>query len=198
MSLQLDPEYEKELILRVSRGDQAAFHAIYKYYSPRVYGKLLKVLKSKELAADILQELFSIIWQKRAGIDPDKSFNAYLFRISHNLVIDVFRKAKRDQQLIDHLMHAGLQEMENTEDWLFRKENEGWLHKAIERLPAQRQMVFKLCKLENKSHEETAQLLNISRATVNNHLVKAIQNLREFAAENPDMAGILLLFWLFE
>lgn len=198
MSLQLDPEYEKELISRVSRGDQAAFHTLYKNYSPRVYGKLLKVLKSKELAADILQELFSIIWQKRESIDPERSFNAYLFKISHNLVIDVFRKAKRDQQLIHRLINAGLEEMENTEDWLFRKENEAWLNKAIERLPPQRQIVFRLCKLESKSHEEVSQLLNISRATVNNHLVKAIQNLRSFAEGNTDMAGILLLFWLFE
>lgn len=198
MSLQFDPEYEKELVLRVSRGDQAAFHAIYTYYSPRVYGKLLKVLKSKELAADILQELFSILWQKRAGIDPQRSFNAYLFKISHNLVIDVFRKAKRDQQLIDRLMNAGIEEVENIEDWLFRKENEAWLKTAIDRLPPQRQMVFRLCKLESRSHEEVSQLLNISRATVNNHLVKAIQNLRSFAAGNSDLAGMLLLVWLFE
>lgn len=198
MSPEFDPTYEKELVVRISRGDPSAFHTIYQYYSPRVYGKLLKVVKSKELAADILQDLFSIIWQKRAGIDPNKSFGAYLFKISGNLVIDVFRKAKRDQQLISRLMSAGIEEMENTEDWLFRKENEAWLSKAIESLPPQRQIVFRLCKLENKSHEEVSQLLSISRATVNNHLVKAIQNLKSLAAGNTDLAGLLLLFWLFE
>lgn len=198
MSLEFDPAYEKEFIVRISRGDAAAFHAIYQYYSPRVYGKLLKVLKSKELAADILQDLFSIIWQKRAGIDPEKSFGAYLFRISDNLVIDVFRKARRDQQLITQLMNAGIEEMENTESWLYRKENEAWLNKAIESLPPQRQMVFRLCKLENRSHEEVSRLLNISRATVNNHLVKAIQNLKSLAAGNSDLARFLLLLWLFE
>ena len=198
MSLEFDPAYEKEFIVRISRGDPTAFHAIYKYYSPRVYGKLLKVVKSKELAADILQDLFSIIWQKRADIDPQKSFGAYLFKISDNLVIDVFRKAKRDQQLIDRLISAGIEEMENTEDWLFRKENEAWLNKAIESLPPQRQIVFRLCKLENRSYEEVSQLLSISKATVNNHLVKAIQNLRSLAAGNSNLAGLLLLIWLFE
>lgn len=198
MSLEFDPAYEKDLILRISHGEPAAFHAIYKYYSPRVYGKLLKVLKSKELAADILQDLFSIIWQKRAEIDPEKSFGAYLFKISDNLVIDAFRKAKRDQQLISHLMSAGIEALEHTEEWLFRKENEVWLNKAIESLPPQRQLVFRLAKLENKSHEEVGRLLNISKATVNNHLVKAIQNLRSLAAENTDLAGILLLIWLLE
>lgn len=198
MSLEFNPAYEKEFIVRISQGDAAAFHAIYQYYSPRVFGKLLKVVKSKELAADILQDLFSIIWQKRADIDPQKSFGAYLFKISDNLVIDVFRKAKRDQQLISRLMSAGLESLENTEEWLLRKENEAWLNKAIQSLPPQRQMVFKLCKLENRSHEEVSRLLNISRATVNNHLVKAIQNLRALASGNSDLAGLLLLIWLFE
>ena len=198
MSLVYDPAYEKEYISRIAQGDPAAFHAIYEYYSPRIYAKLLKVLKSKELAADILQDLFSIIWQKRAHIDPDKSFNAFLFKISDNLVIDLFRKAKRDQELIHKLLKAGIEVTENTEDWLFRKENEAWLEKAIQTLPAQRQTVFRLCKLENKSHEDVSKLLNISRSTVNNHLVKAIQNLKMLAKGNSDLAGLFIVLWLFE
>lgn len=198
MALEFDIAYEKEFITRISKGDAAAFHAVYEYYSPRVFAKLLKVLKSKDLAADILQDLFSIIWQKRADLDPNRSFNAFLFKISDNLVIDLFRKAKRDQQLVSKLLKAGIEQTEHLEEWLLRKENETWLFKAIEQMPPQRQMVFRLCKLENRSHEEVSQLLSISRATVNNHLVKALQNLKMLAAGNTDLAALLLIFWLFE
>lgn len=197
MSLEFDLAYEQEYIRRISQGDAEAFHAIYRYYSPRIYGKLIKVLKSEDLAADILQDLFSIIWQKREEIDPDKSFGAFLFKISDNLVIDLFRKVKRDQQLIEKLIKAGTENWESTEEWLFRKENEAWLAKAIESLPPQRKLVFELCKLENKSHEEVSRLLNISRATVNNHLVKATQNLKALASGKSDLAGLLLVIWLF-
>ena len=197
MPLEFDPAYEQEYITRISQGDAEAFHAIYIHYSPRIYGKLVKVLKSKELAADILQDLFSIIWQKRKEIDPNKSFSAFLFKISDNLVIDLFRKAKRDQQLINKLVKASTEHWENLEEWLLQKENKIWLEKAIESLPPQRQLVFRLCKLENKSHEEVSRLLNISRATVNNHLVKATQNLKALAAGEPGLAGLLLLTWLF-
>ena len=197
MALEFDLVHEQEYIRRISQGDAAAFHAVYRYYSPRIYGKLIKVLKSEDLAADILQDLFSIIWQKRQEIDPDKSFGAYLFKISDNLVIDLFRKVKRDQQLIEKLIKAGAENWESTEEWLFRKENEAWLAKAIESLPPQRKLVFKLCKLENKSHEEVSRMLSISRATVNNHLVKAIQNLKGLSSGKSDMAGLLLVIWLF-
>lgn len=197
MALVFDPAHEREYILRITEGDAASFHAIYLHYSPRIYGKLIKVLKSNELAADILQDLFSIIWQKRETLDPDKSFNAFLFKIADNLVIDLFRKAKRDQDLIHQLLRASMATQHNLiEDWLFRKENETWLAKAIESLPAQRKLVFKLCKLENKSHLEVARLLNISPATVNNHLVKATQNLKAIALGKSDLAGLLLITWL--
>lgn len=196
MSTEFDLINEQAYIRRISQGDAEAFHAVYLHYSPRIYGKLLRVLKSPDLAADILQDLFTIIWQKRGEIDPEKSFPAFLYKISDNLVIDLFRKAKRDQQLISQLLQASTASQENTEEWLFRKENETWLAKAIESLPPQRQLVFKLCKLENKSHEEVGRLLNISRATVNNHLVKAIQNLRMRAAGQSDLAGLLLVAWL--
>lgn len=196
MPQQFDPANEKMYIRLVKQGDAAAFHAIYQYYSPRVYGKLLRVLKSEDLAADILQDLFSIIWQKRAEIDPEKSFGAFLFKISDNLVIDLFRKAKRNQQLIEQLAQAGAEEWESTEEWLLKKENASWLARAIESLPPQRRLVFQLCKLENRSHDEVSQLLHISRATVNNHLVKATQNLKALATGKSGMAGLLLI-WLF-
>lgn len=87
---EVDPASEQEYIIRISHGDANAFYVIYIYYSSRIYGKLVKVLKSKELASDILQDLFSIIWQKRKEIHPNKSFSAFLFKISDNLMIDLF------------------------------------------------------------------------------------------------------------
>lgn len=197
MSSGFDPAHEKVYVQRLSEGDAEAFHAIYYYYSPRVLAKLVSVLKSEDLAADILQDVFSIIWQKRAEIDPERSFGAFLFKISNNLVISLFRKAKRNQELVDTLLKASAESQETIERWMFWKENTTWLNNAIEQLPPQRRLVFKLCKLEQKSHEEVGQLLNISRTTVNNHLVKATQSLREMAARRSDLAGALLLAWLF-
>jgi RNA polymerase sigma-70 factor (ECF subfamily) len=197
MSFDFNPAREREYIQRISEGDTEAFHAIYYHYSPRILAKLIRVLKSEELASDILQDLFSIIWQKRAEIDPDRSFGAFLFKISDNLVIDLFRKTKRDQELADKLLKASTESQESIEQWLFQKENNAWLTSAIEHLPPQRRLVFKLCKLEQKSHEEVSLLLNISRATVNNHLVKATQSLREMAARRSDLAGVLFVAWLF-
>lgn len=189
---------EDILLKKISEGDQDAFHAIYYHYAPRLYGKLLKTLHSEDLASEILQEVFLTIWQKRALIDPSRSFRSYLFKIADNLAIELFRRSNRSQAVMDRLLAASIDHYTHTEEWLEQKEKAGLLHTAIEALPPQRKTVFILCKLEGKSHEEVARMLDISPSTVNNHIVKAMQSLRNYLADHPDVAGVLLLYFLLQ
>lgn len=187
---------EKEILEKMMQGDQEAFHAVYYHYAPRLYGKLVKVLHSKDLASEVLQEVFMIIWQKRATIDTSLSFRSYLFKIADNLAINLFRKANRNSAVMEKLLIASIEHYSPTEEWLERKEKDGLLHNAIATLPEQRRKIFILCKMEGRSHDEVARILNISPSTVNNQLVKAMQFLRKYLADNPDVAGILLLYFL--
>jgi RNA polymerase sigma-70 factor (family 1) len=196
--MHIQTDNEAVLLKKMAEGDQEAFHAIYYHYAPRLYGKLLKTLHSEDLSSEILQEVFLTIWQKRSLIDPTRSFRSYLFKIADNLAIDLFRKANRDQAVMSRLLAASIDHYTHTEEWLEQKEKAGLLHKVIEELPPQRKMVFVLCKLEGKSHEEVARMLNISPSTVNNHIVKAMQFLRNYLAEHPDVAGMLLLYFLLQ
>ncbi len=97
---------------------------------------------------------------------------------------------------MDTLIAASVDNWSHTEEWLLQKENELILNEAIEKLPSQKQLVFKLCKIERKSHEEVSKLLGISTSTVNNHLVKATQSLREYLSGRMDIAGLLLVAFL--
>lgn len=196
--MHIQTDSEEVLLKKMAEGDQDAFHAIYYHYAPRLYGKLLKALHSEDLSSEILQEVFLTIWQKRSLIDPARSFRSYLFKIADNLAIDLFRKANRDQAVMSRLLAASIDHYTHTEEWLEQKEKAGLLHRAIEELPPQRKMVFVLCKLEGKSHEEVAKLLNIAPSTVNNHIVKAMQFLRNYLSEHPDLAGMLLLYFLLQ
>lgn len=189
---------ETALLERMAKGDKDAFQVIYYHYAPRIYGKLLKLLHSEDLASELLQEVFIIVWQKHALIDPERSFRSYLFKIADNLAIDLFRKANRSAQLINRLLEASIDHYTHTEERLEQKENAFLLQTAIDALPPQRKLVFTLCKLEGKSHEEVSRLLGISPSTVNNHVVKATQFLREYLAGRPDITGMLLLWFLFK
>jgi RNA polymerase sigma factor (sigma-70 family) len=69
-------------------GDQKAFAQLYHQYSGKLYLNVLKMVKDEQVAEELIQELFAKIWHKRAEINIDTDFLAYLYRSAQNLVHD--------------------------------------------------------------------------------------------------------------
>lgn len=170
---------DREIVLlqELGQGNQYAFQMIYENYSPKLYNNLFKLTKDEDVAKELLQNLFIKIWDKRGDIDINKSFRSYLFKVAENMVIDYFRKTKRDQKLMDSLMQAATELSPDLEEIYISKENDERLSKAIAALPPQRQRVFILCKLEGKSYEEVSKMLGISTSTISDHIVKATKSI---------------------
>lgn len=72
---------------------------LYDLHKEKLTANVLRLVKSEDLAQDILQELFTKMWTERHRIDIDKPLQNYLFRISKNLIIDTFRRSSRDKTL---------------------------------------------------------------------------------------------------
>jgi len=98
------PRDEETLLLELVEGSEYAFEEIYRLYSPRLFGRLLKLVKIEAQAEKILQDVFLKIWENRSLIDPEKSFRSLLFKIAENKVYDFFRKATRDKNLQSQLI----------------------------------------------------------------------------------------------
>jgi RNA polymerase sigma-70 factor (ECF subfamily) len=178
---------EKYLLEQLIAGDEEAFKQIYFLYSERIYGNLLKLLKSEPAAQEILQDVFMKIWEHRQYIDPEKSFRSYLFRIAENMVCNFYKKASRDKALLQQLVTRSSVAYAHVEETIFYKEDKYFLHNAIESLPPQRKQVFELCKMEGKSYDEVSRLLGISISTISDHIVKANRFLREYCLKNKEL-----------
>ncbi|WP_283422092.1 RNA polymerase sigma factor [Chryseobacterium profundimaris] len=163
---------EKELLLRLQEGDYGAFEIIYHKHSRAIGQRLFRLLKSWELAEDILQELFIKIWNNRGTINPDKPLEAYLYRLTSNLVNDYFRSVSKNRRLAEELWHR-ISEAYNPFEDMSAVESDKELFRSIEKLPEQRKKVFLLCKIEKKSYAEVSRMLHISEAAVNDHITKA-------------------------
>lgn len=170
---------EKELLLRLRQDDESAFETLYKNYSPRLLGALIKLVKSKENAAEILQQTFIKVWNHRHNLDAEKSFRSYLFRIAENGAFDFFRRAARDRRLREGIIANDCYEYEYVEEALTKKEDNLLLQLSINGLPPQRRQIFTLVKLEGKSYNEVSHLLNVSPSTISDHVVKATKSLRK-------------------
>ena len=180
MKVSHPPQDEKHILSELIEGNEYAFEQIYKLYSPRLFGRLLKLVKIEAQAEEILQDVFLKICVNRRSIDPEKSFRSFLFKIAENKVYDFFLKVNRDKNLESQLIALSSSTYTVIEAFLSGDESLKILQKAIEDLPPQRQQVVRLCKLEGKTYKEVSEMLGISESTISDHIVKGTKTIREY------------------
>ncbi|WP_084239533.1 RNA polymerase sigma factor [Pedobacter africanus] len=188
----LEETYQKDLLVKLSHGDEQAFNALYKAYSPPLYYRVLRMVKNADIADELLQELFIKLWDKRNTLDTEKSFQAYMYTVAQNLVYNYFRKVANDQSLIQSLIVNSADHYLDGQELLENKETAGILQKAIDQLSPQRKQAFQLCKIEGRSYDEAAGIMGISVATVNSHITKSLQTIKAYLLKNQDTTLLLM------
>jgi RNA polymerase sigma-70 factor (ECF subfamily) len=169
------------LMRQLRQNDAAAYIELYNKYHSKMYGWLIRFVKLPELAEDIIQETFLKIWEIRHRIQPQQSFPAYLYRISRNKALKMLKKISRDETLRSKVLaqYAAI-EMNDPEKKLQWRQYQQLLDNAVSRLPVQRQKVYILCRHNNKTYDEVANELGISKNTVKEHMIKALQDIRQY------------------
>ena len=188
---------EKELLEKLRENDKDAYLRLYSHYRAPIYHFISRFVKSPFYAEDILQDVFLKIWEIRSRINPELSFKAYLYRICRNLVYKFLKKAATDETILAHTMHFFQPATDDVELTLQWKEYEQKIQEAVAQLPPKRQMVFRLCREENKSYDEVSNELGISRNTVKEHMVLAMKNITEYLKVHSGIKLPLLVFLLF-
>lgn len=125
---------------------------------------------------DIVQETFSIVWQRFSDQEFPDNTKSYLYRVAHNITIDHLRR-RNTKELSRPLEEIG--EMEVSEEAIDTSERDARLWIAISKLPTRCKQVFLLSKRDGLSHAEIANELNISTKTVENQITKAFKLLRD-------------------
>ena len=186
---------EKEIVYKMQRGDIKAFERLYHKYSTKLYRFAFSLLKNKEDAEGIVQDVFLSVWNKRQEISTEKSFKSYLFTISYNLIIDLLRKRLKEKEYLSHLekfFHAVTLTPEQEADYSFVKSH---IEKAVEELPEKRKKIYKLSRVNGLSHKEIAEQLHISPKTVENQITLALKHLKNRLG--TEMLPVLLYLFLF-
>lgn len=167
---------KKELLLAIRNGDEGAFKELYDLYKEPAIRFCNSIIKDIEESENLIQEVFIKIWDKRAGINPDLNFNSYLFTIIRNRVYDYLKEVKRNEFVKERYWY-NIVEHQQAEPEL-KEERITNIKLAINDLTEKRRRILQLNYEEGKSYEEIASLLNISKNTVKNQLVKTKQIIR--------------------
>ena len=171
------PENEelRELALSIKEGNRGAFKLFFDAHHRPLVMFLMKRGLSEQSADDIIQQAFLLIWEQRKNIDPEKSLKSYLFRIAYTRMLNHFRDQRK---FSDSDIPEETTDTEEPVDGKAHRELAKAIEKSIAALPEKRQEVFRLCYLQEFTYKETAEIMNVSVKTVENHMSLALKELR--------------------
>ena len=184
---------ESLLVRNLSKGNLLAFNTLYKEYSGRLYRFAFGYLKSEAEAEELVQEVFTIIWEKRADLKEELSFKSFLFTIAFNII----RKHFRTKAYLSDYFKTGISDdldiqtsQKITYDSLYQ-----YITELVNQLPQRRKGIFIKSRFEGLSIKEIAEKLKISHKTVENQLTEALKFIRTNL--NRENIPVILFFILF-
>lgn len=170
---------ESAILALLKEGDMDAYETIYNEYWPRLYGYVYNRLKSKEVAEEIIQEVFFSLWKKHKELQLTHSLAAYLFTAVKYQLLNYLKSDRIRRIYLSHVAQSPGQQSDNSnEEHIAASDLKNAMEKEVSRLPEKCQQVFRMSRHEHLSVTDIANTLNISHKTVENHLTKALRQLR--------------------
>ncbi len=182
-------ESDEEIIARVRQDDESALRRLLRKYQRPLGDFSHSLLRSRDLADEAVSNVFLNIWRRRAALRIKTTVRSYLFAAASNQSINLWNEKKRRATvgLTDVLARKLVDPRATDTDLLYRE-----LHDEVEALlallPPQRQLVFRLNRLDGLSYREIARKLKLSQSTVQNHMTQAT---RQLVRERPRLRGLL-------
>ncbi len=109
---------EKELVRKLIQGDYKSFDELYMHYAKSIFVKIRKIVISHLVAEEIHQDVFLKIWQQRAQLNADISFQSILFQTAKNLSINYYWKASRDTKMKEDLIKNATELYHHLDDYI--------------------------------------------------------------------------------
>ena len=178
--LSYDNLSDDEIMALCRKGNADAFTALYDRYKQNIINYSSRILRDRDLAADVLQETFIYIFRSMQFYQPQSRFKALLFKVAHNITITKLRKLKNLDfaELNEKLVPcpAGESELEKTETIEFFRKN---IYTALDELPEFYREIILLRYEKDLSYEDIGGILECPSGTVKSRLHNALESLRQ-------------------
>jgi RNA polymerase sigma-70 factor (ECF subfamily) len=183
---------ETEMISRCQQGDQEALKEIFNKYHKKVYRIAYGVVRHREEALDIVQEVFIKLFRSIKNFKGKSHFYTYLYRMVMNTAIDHARKTGK--QFISSLDEEGSFEPSDElekgpEKILLQKELEERVKGAMEKLPAEQRAALIFRDVEGLSYQEIAEAMGCSIGTVMSRLHYGRKRIQELLKDYVEIHG---------
>ncbi|GAA4780478.1 RNA polymerase sigma-70 factor [Olivibacter ginsenosidimutans] len=184
---------EKALLIRIASGDEQAFRIIFDRYRIPIYRYALKIVKSEQVAEEIVHDVFLTLWQHE-NPSAIEAVEAYIKVVARNAALQVLRRGQLEQRVGNQLKTTWEETHNQTEEAILFNESTILLRQAIALLPPQQRQVYLLCREEGLKYAQAAERLSLSPLTVKTHMLHALRFLRNYLSQHSDLVLLLSLF----
>lgn len=183
---------ENDLTAQFINGNENSFEMLFKLHYEPLCRYAYSFLRSEAEAEDTVQQVFVSLWEKREQIEVQSSFKNYLFRMVRNSCLNKLKHEKVKTEYASFSAFNASVFEKNAAALATSNELQSMIDKAIESLPEQCRLIFKMSRFENLKYAEIAAQLNISEKTVENQMGKALRVMREHLKEYLILVIILM------
>lgn len=170
---------ESQLYEMLKAGDVTAFEMLFKTYYQPLCNYAYTFVQDRDEAEEIVQSTFLNIWEKKQTLEIRTAVKPYLYAMVRNACLNVIKHEKVKQQHVALALAVGERSVESVTRTVMASELEANIHRAMETLPQQCRIIFKLSRFEELKYAEIAEQLNLSVKTVENQMGKALRIMRE-------------------
>lgn len=185
------------LLSLVADDDKEAFTMLYRRYWESLFATASRALRSKTDAADLVQDIFLSIWNRRHDLRITGSLGAYLqTSVRYNVIKYIEKNITRRDYLVLLTEVLVNSQPPDAESQIQVKELQHTIQSAVEQMPKKMREVYQLSRKHHLSHKEIAERLDISDETVKKHIQHALQIIKTAISLNATTFAVLLLQWL--
>lgn len=169
---------DRDLLLLLRDDSHAAFKEIYNRFQGVLTVHAYNKLNNRDEALDIVQELFTTIWNNRRTLYIEGNLSAYLYTSIRNRVIKCIRKKKSESTYLDTLNEVVMANSSPTDYLVRERQLSKLIEQEIDQLPAKMREIFIMSRKLHMSHREIASELGIAEPTVKKQVANALKILR--------------------
>ena len=177
----------ERLVGRAAGGDYQAFGELYSVYLDRIYLYVCHQVRDKTAAEDITEEIFIKAWEGiKSCKGRESTFLPWLFRVSHNHIIDIYRKQQRELSLQTAVEIDTVADVNDNRLEAEKRQEQQQLLSAIGRLPPNQRQIILLKFIEGLDNQELGQVMHKNQGAIRIMQMRALASLRQIIQQSTE------------
>ncbi len=168
---------ESQWVKKILEGDAQSFESLFNAYCQKLINFSRRYVIDKQIAENIVQDVFVNVWTNRSNLDHSRSIKTYLFTAVKNNSFKYLRHLNVEREHKDIMFDV----IESIDPAIKVEKNEtaDQVHQEINKLPEKCREIFSMSKIDKLKYSEIADILNISVKTVETQMGRALKKLRK-------------------